>query len=215
MVDGYAVVRKGLRYILNREAGFEVCGEAEDAKRGLVAIGQLNPDIVVVEISLPGSNGIEFIKSARACHPGQRIVVLSRHDESLYAERALRAGALGYVMKRADGAEIILALRKALKGELHVSGRINGALLQRFLGANHSKNGSPVSALSDRELEVYEWIGHGKTTNEIASALGMSVKTVDSHRMHIKEKLQIKTAPELVRHAVHHVVETGAGNGAG
>lgn len=205
LIDDHVVVRQGLMYLINREEDFEVCGEAEDARKGMSAIEELDPDIVLLDISLQGANGIEFIKSVKACHAALPIVVLSMHDESLYAERALRAGAHGYVMKKADGAEIMGALRKALKGELHVSGRMNGALLQKFLGGRQSGNGSPVSALSDRELEVFELIGHGKTTREIAGALNLSIKTVDSHRMHIKEKLAITTAPELVKRAVHYV----------
>lgn len=205
IIDDHIVVRRGLLYLINREEDFEVCGEAGDARKGLEAIDLLKPDIVLVDISLPGMNGIEFIKNAQACHPGLPIVVLSMHDESLYTERAIRAGALGYVMKRANSEEIITALRKALRGELQISGSANAALLQKFFGRLQSRSGSPLSVLSDRELEVFELIGNGKTTRQIAEALGLSVKTVDSHRMHIKEKLGVTTAPELVRRAVHHV----------
>jgi DNA-binding NarL/FixJ family response regulator len=211
IIDDHIVVRRGLIYLINREEDFEVCGEAEDARKGLNAINELAPDIVLVDISLPGMNGIEFIKNAKARHPGLPIVVLSMHDESLYTERAIRAGALGYVMKRASSEEIIAALRKALQGELQISGSINATLLQKFFGGVQSKKGSPVSVLSDRELEVFELIGHGKTTREIADVLHLSPKTIDCHRMHIKEKLTIQTTPELVQRAVHHVASEAAG----
>jgi len=205
IIDDHVVVRRGLMYLINQEEDFEVCGEAGDAANGLGAIERLAPDIILVDISLPGMNGIEFIKNAKARHPGLPIVVLSMHDESLYTERAIRAGALGYVMKRASSEEIIAALRKALEGELQISGSVNAALLQKYFGSLHPGNGSPVSALSDRELEVFELIGHGKTTREIAGVLHLSPKTVDCHRMHIKEKLAIQSTPELVQRAVHHV----------
>lgn len=211
IIDDHIVVRRGLMYLINQEEDFEVCGEAEDARKGLDDIDRLSPDIVLVDISLPGMNGIEFIKNAKARYPGLPIVVLSMHDESLYTERAIRAGAMGYVMKRAGGEEIMAALRKALQGELQISGSVNAALLQKFFSGVRSKTGSPVSALSDRELEVFELIGHGRTTREIADALSLSTKTVDCHRMHIKEKLAIHTTPELVQRAVHHVENEAAG----
>jgi DNA-binding NarL/FixJ family response regulator len=170
IIDDHIVVRRGLMYLINREEDFEVCGEAEDALKGLSAIDCLKPDIVLADISLPGMNGIEFIKNAKARHPELPIIVLSMHDESLYTERAIRAGALGYVMKRANSEEIITALRKGLLGEMQISGSVNAALLQKFFGRVRSNDGSPVSVLSDRELEVFELIGHGKTTREIAGA---------------------------------------------
>ena len=212
IIDDHAILQQGLALLINREADFIVCGVRGDALAGLEAVEALSPDIVITDISLPGMGGIEFIKCAKARHTALPIVVLSMHDESLYAERALRAGALGYVMKSADVREITEAMRKALNGEWYVSGRVNGALLQRFLGVKRERNDSPVAALSDRELEVFEMLGYGKTTREIAMALNLSVKTIDSHRMHIKEKLAIRTAPELVRRAVHYVqYEAGLG----
>jgi DNA-binding NarL/FixJ family response regulator len=205
IIDDHIVVRQGIRYLINCENDLEVCGEASDARKGMDAINQLKPDIVLVDISLPGTNGIEFIKNARACRPDLPVVVLSMHDESLYGERALRAGAMGYVMKSSSSEEIITALRKALRGELHLGDKINGALLQRFLGKQARENGSPVSILSDRELEVFELIGHGKSTREIAALLHLGIKTVDSHRTHIKEKLSIQSSTELIQRAVQHV----------
>ena len=213
IIDDHVVVRRGLSYLINREEDFEVCGEAEDARNGMDAVNRLQPDIVLVDISLPGMNGIEFIKNVLACHPDLPMVVLSMHDESLYAERAIRAGALGYVMKRASNEEITAALRKALRGEFQISGSANAVLLQKYFGRLRSKDGvgTGVSVLSDRELEVFELIGQGRTTRQIAEALHLSIKTVDSHRTHIKEKLAIQTATELVQRAVHHVEAETAG----
>ena len=205
IIDDHLVVRQGLKHLIDREDDLLTCGDVADARKGLDAIHGLNPDVVLVDISLPGMNGIEFIKNVKASHPDLPIVVFSMHDESLYAERALRAGALGYVMKKADSEEMIAALRKALLGEIHTSGAIGGTLLHRLLGRQRPGNGAPVSRLSDRELEVFEMIGHGRTSREIAGALKLSIKTVDTHRMHVKEKLGLRTAIELVQHAVHHV----------
>jgi len=205
IIDDHLVVRQGLKHLINREEDLITCGDAGDAREGLDAIRLLSPDIVLVDISLPGMNGVEFIKNAKACHPALPIVVFSMHEESLYAERVLRAGALGYVMKKADSEELITALRKALQGEIYTSGAVGGALLQRLLGKQSPKREFSVSRLSDRELEVFELIGNGKTTREIAASLNLSVKTVDTHRMHVKEKLGIRSSIELVQHAVHHV----------
>jgi DNA-binding NarL/FixJ family response regulator len=205
IIDDHLVVRQGLKHLINREEDLVACGDAGDAREGLDAIRLLSPDIVLVDISLPGVNGLEFIKNAKACHPALPIVVFSMHDESLYAERVLRAGALGYVMKKADSEELITALRKALRGEIHTSGAVGGALLQRLLGRQSPKRDFSVSRLSDRELEVFELIGNGKTSREIAASLNLSIKTVDTHRMHVKEKLGLRTSIELVQHAVHHV----------
>jgi DNA-binding NarL/FixJ family response regulator len=205
IIDDHAIVRQGLVHLINQEKDFTVCGDVDDALKGMAAIDRLKPDLVMVDISLPGMNGIEFIKNAKARNPDLPVLVLSMHDESLYAERSLRAGALGYVMKGAKSGEIMAALRKALRGEIYTSAKVGMALLQKSLGNQPTQSVSLVSVLSDRELEVFELIGKGKTTREIAGVLNLSIKTVDSHRMHIKEKLGITTATELVRHAVHHV----------
>jgi len=205
IIDDHLVVRQGLKELVSEEEGLRVCGEAGDAMKGLEAINLLRPDVVLVDIGLPGMNGVEFVKNAKALHPSLPIVVFSMHDESLYAERVLRAGALGYVMKNADADEIIMALRKALQGEIHTSGAVGNTLLQKLLGKQQPKEKSSVGSLSDRELEVFEMIGRGKTTREIAGALNLSIKTVDAHRAHVKEKLGIRSATELVQHAVHHV----------
>jgi len=205
IIDDHVIVRQGLIHLINQEKDLIVCGEAEDGRSGLSAIFSLKPDVVLADVSLPGMNGIEFIKNIKACHSGLPIVVLSMHDESLYAERVLRAGALGYVTKKAASETIIAALRKALKGELYTHGTFAAALLQTLLSKQQPNDGSPVSVLSDRELEVFVMIGNGKSTHEIADALNLSVKTVDSHRTHIKDKLDLHTATELVKRAVLHI----------
>jgi DNA-binding NarL/FixJ family response regulator len=149
-------------------------------------------------------NGIEFIKSAKTLFPAIPMVVLSMHEESLYAERALRAGALGYVRKKAGAEEVVAALRDALRGKYHMSGSMGSDMLKRFLG-NGSSMESPLSRLTDRELEVFEMMGRGKTTRELADALHLSTKTVDAHRMHIKEKLNLRSVAEVMQHAVRYV----------
>lgn len=205
LIDDHLILRQGVAQLINQEDDLMIAAEAENAQEGLEAIDMHKPDIVLVDISLPGMNGIEFIKNVKARSPALPIVVLSMHDESLYAERALRAGAQGYIMKKASFDEVLLALRKGLKGEFHVSGKVGMTMFQKFLGKPQQKNDSPVSILSDRELEVFELLGRGKSTREIAVALGLSVKTVDSHRAHIKDKLRLRSAAELIQHAVRFV----------
>lgn len=213
IIDDHQMIREGLTHFINQTEGLTVCGEADNARNGMEAIASLKPDVVLVDISLPGSNGIEFIKNTKARHPKLPIVVLSMHDESLYAERALRAGAFGYIMKRESTDQVITALRKALLGELHVSGTVSAAMFRKLIGKQQSKgDGSSVTVLSDRELEVFELIGRGRTTREIAESLHLSVKTIDSHRAHIKDKLGLRTATELVQHAVRYVEHEFAGS---
>ncbi|MEI8312704.1 MAG: response regulator transcription factor [Verrucomicrobiota bacterium] len=213
LVEDHAVLRECLKLFIRQEPDMEVCGEAGNAADAFAAIPALRPDAVITDISMPGMNGIEFLKNLKALHPGIAAIVLSMHDESVYAERALRAGALGYVMKKESTGEVITALRKAFKGERHVSDKITGALLLRALGRpNQSVSASsPEDLLSDRELEVFERIGHGGDTKGIADALGVSPKTVETHRMHIKEKLRIKTLSELIQHAAVWVERKNSG----
>jgi len=205
IIDDHVVVRQGLTSLINLEPDLMVCGQSEDAQKGLSEIEKSRPDIVLLDISLPGMNGIEFLKNAKARYPDVPVIVLSMHDESLYAERALRAGALGYLMKSSSSDEVVSALRKVLKGEYHLSGGAGGAMLRKFLGNRPKAAESPVSALSDRELEVFEMTGRGKTTRQIAEALHLSIKTIDAHKMHIKEKLKLSSATELIQHAVRYV----------
>ncbi len=198
------MMRQGLRLFIDREADLEVCGEADSGTDALPRIMELLPDAIVSDISLPGMNGIEFLKNLKAQLPDIVAVVVSMHDESVYAERALRAGAHGYVMKKEAAEEIVLALRQALNGEYHVSKSVTGAIFHKALGTGGSgKSASiaPTSLLSDRELEVFELLGRGKSTREVARVLRLSGKTVETHRAHIKEKCGFTSNPEMIQHA--------------
>ena len=215
LVEDHRVLRQGLKLFIGQEPDMEVCGEAGNASEALTAVTALRPDAVVTDISLPGMNGIEFLKNIKALHPDIATVVLSMHDESVYAERALRAGALGYVMKKEGTEELVAALRKAFNGERHVSGNIIGAILHKALGAQRpGKNlpASPVELLSDRELEILEHIGRGENTKGIADVLNLSPKTVETHRVHIKEKLGITSILELTQYAALWVEHESVGD---
>ena len=206
LVDDHAVVRKGLSAMIAEEEGFAVCGEAETAPQALEAMRRLNPDVALLDISLPGTNGIELIKAMLAERPKLPILMLSVHDESLYAVRALRAGAKGYLMKSEAVSEIFAALRKVLAGEIYVSSRFGERLVfQVVQSQNGSLLGSPVDKLSDRELEVFHHLGKGHGTREIAANLNLSVKTIETHRAHIKDKLGVKDSNEMVRFALDWV----------
>ncbi len=214
LLEDHCVVREGLRLYLQQEPDMEVCGEASEAAAALDAIEKLQPDAVVSDVSLPGMNGIEFLKNLKARFPSIPAVVLSMHHESVYAERALRAGALGYVMKKESTAVVVKALRKALAGDYYVSDKVTGSIFHKALlkpGAGKMSEPSPVDLLSDRELEVFELLGAGKSTRDIAEALRLSPKTVESHRAHIKEKLHLDTATEMLQHATLWVEHAGAG----
>ncbi len=215
IVEDHCIVRQALKLYIEQEPDMEVCGEAENAIEALSAINALLPDALVSDISLPGMNGIEFLKNMKAQHPRIAAVVLSMHDESIYAERALRAGALGYVMKKESVAEVIAALRKAFAGDYHVSKNIVGAIFHKALGTcgpGKTASPSPLQLLSDREIEIFEMLGTGKSTRNIAAALHLSPKTVESHRAHIKEKLNLSSALEMVQHATLWVEHESEGN---
>ncbi|WP_395747891.1 response regulator [Prosthecobacter sp.] len=206
IVDDHPIFRNGISQLINHEADLHVCGEICSAAHALTAVEDLKPDIVVLDISIQGTNGIELMKSIRALHPVLPALMVSMHEESIYAERALRAGARGYVMKAAPSEKVIEAIRRVLSGSLYLSDAIGGRLLDTFLNGRGSNVGSsPVEQLSDRELEIFRAVGEGRGTREIARSLFLSVKTVETHRAHIKDKLQLKTAPELVRAAVEWV----------
>ena len=193
--------------MLEHESDLMVCGEAGTVREALQSIERLKPDLAVVDISLKGANGIELLKSAKALFPMLPTIVLSMHDESLYAERALRAGARGYVMKQEASDQVISAIRTALAGDLYVSSSMNKRMLRRMVLGTEASDTSPVWNLSDRELEVLQLIGCGHGTRQIAEELHLSVKTIETHRAHIKDKLDLKTGPELTRFAVEWVNE--------
>lgn len=205
VVDDHAVFRDGLVRILQQEKDLEVCGEATDAGEALKELEKMKPDLAIIDISLEGANGIDLTKTVRARFPAMRILVLSMHKESLYAERALRAGANGYIMKRESGATLLEAVRRILQGSIYVSEKLNELLLHRVSNPGHEHGASPVDQLSDRELEVFQLIGHGYGTRQIAEKLNLSMKTVESHREHIRDKLDIVNTFELVRFAIHWI----------
>jgi len=207
IVDDHPVFRHGIAALINAENDLTVCGEAGSSPSALDAMRRLNPDVALLDISLPGTNGIELIKLMKSEHPKLPLLMLSMHDESLYALRALRAGALGYVMKAEALTHVLDALRKVLKGEIYVSPRLSDRLIFQAIQSVDGGMGSPVDRLSDRELEVLELLGRGFGTKEIASELHLSVKTIETHRAHIKEKLGFRDAGEMVRFAIDWVAQ--------
>ncbi|MGE3536827.1 MAG: response regulator [Candidatus Tectimicrobiota bacterium] len=205
IVDDHPIVRQGLAQMINQEADLVVCGEAEEASHALEAIAALRPDLVLVDLSLKGGSGLELIKSLKTRHSSLVILVVSMHDESLYVERVLRAGARGYIMKQ-EATDIMLnAIRRVLRGEIYVSDKMMTRILGKLVLDTPDTASSPLERLSNRELEVFRLIGEGQSTRHIAAALHVSIKTVESHRAHIKEKLQLHDTVDLVRHAVQWV----------
>ena len=201
IVDDHPMMREGLAGLLGSQPDTEVCGEAENAAQALDMIPGCSPDIVIADITLPGKSGIELIKDIVAMHPGVKTIAVSMHDESVYAERVLRAGARGYIMKKEGGKRILEAIRKVRAGEVAVSEKMSAQILRIFSGHHGSDMDSPVRQLTDREFEVFELLGRGLGTVQMAAELHISVKTVEVHRAHIKEKLQIKSGTELIAYA--------------
>lgn len=210
IVDDHPLMRKGLVMTIEKEMGFEVSGQNESAEGALSEIVKNVPDVAVVDISLPGMNGIELIKNLLHQLPELKILVVSRHDEELYAERALRAGAKGYLMKLEAAETLITAIRQILNGGIYLSDKIGTKMLMKLTSGNSSKSDNPLDVLSDRELEVFELTGKGLSTREIGDKLHISIKTVESHRANIKDKLHLETANELMRHAVRWVEGTNS-----
>lgn len=202
IVDDHPIFRQGIVQLLRNVPGVTICGEAENAQGALDAMRRLQPEVLLLDVSMPGTNGIELIKLLLAEQPRLRILVLSMYDESLYALRALRAGAKGYVMKHQAMESVIDALRKVIAGGIYVSPAFAERLVFKAVQGSDSDLGSPVDKLSDRELEVLQLFGQGKSTREVAEALHLSVKTIETHRAHIKEKLGFKDAGEMVKFAV-------------
>ena len=212
IVDDHPIVRSGLAQLIRGEEDLHVCGQADDAEGALRAIASHPPEIVLVDISLQDSNGIELIRAIRGTQPDLPVLVLSMHDENLYAQRALKAGAQGYVMKQEEPTTVLRAIRRVLGGDVYVSERIASRMLQQFVGSDDvglAKTG--LSRLSDRELEVFELIGRGMSSREIADKLHRSVKTIETRRAHIKRKLELRNAAELMQHAVNWVGSAGVG----
>jgi len=201
LVEDHPIFRKGLMEVLNSEPGLEVVGECEDAPGALKAVKELKPRLVIVDITLKDSSGIELIKDIRLRYPEMLILTLSMHDETIYAERALRAGSRGYIMKQHAPETVVKAIYQVLDGKVFVSDEIANRIFTSFIDGRGTAEQSPVERLSDRELEVFELIGRGLGTRKISEKLHVSVKTVENHRAHIKEKLNLSSAIELVQHA--------------
>ena len=201
LVDDHAVVRFGIAQLINQQSDLVVCGEEEDANHALGAIGKLKPDLVIADISLKDSSGLELMRNVKAQYPGLPVLVVSAHDESVYAEIAFRAGALGYLMKAEALEKIVAAVRRVLSGNVYVSDALSAKMLQRQVRGQTSIEQSPVKGLSDRELEVFQLIGRWKKTKEIAHELHLSIKTIEYYREQIKQKLNLTSAVELTQYA--------------
>lgn len=206
IVDDHPLLRRGISQMINTEKDLLVVGEAEDAHKALDEIARSKCDMAIIDISLGGTSGIELLKNIKVRYPKLLVLVLSMHDETVYAQRALRAGAAGYIMKQEASERVIQAIRKILNGEVYLSERLGSRMLNTLVGGRSGTlAGSPIEELSDRELEVFSLIGQGHGTRPIAEKLHLSVKTIESHRAHIKEKLNLKNATELVHHAIQWV----------
>jgi DNA-binding NarL/FixJ family response regulator len=208
IVDDHPVVRDGLVQQLGREPDLEVCAQAGSASQAIEGVEKMKPDLVLADINLPGRSGLELIREVRALAPEIPVLVLSMHDESVFAERVLRAGGRGYVSKQAGPEKLAAAIRIVLGGQIYVSETVSTRLLDGLSGKASSRAASPIEKLTDRELEVFTLIGQAKETKEIAQRLHMSTKTVEAHRGSIKRKLKLKSGPELTRHAVLWVEAT-------
>lgn len=202
IVDDHPMTRRGLMELIKHEPDLTVCGEADTATQALEAVKNLKPDLALVDITLPRKSGLVLIKDIRLWAPSVYVLALSMHDESLYAERVLRAGGHGYIMKNEGGEKLLGAIRHVLEGKTYVSEGVSGRIVENFAGRRKDSGPTTLSRLTDREFEVFQLIGQGLPTAEIGERLHLSPKTVDSHRLHIKEKLKLHNLPELMRYAV-------------
>ncbi len=207
IVDDHPVVRAGLRELLAAEPSLSVVGEAADVHEGLRQVAALSPDLVIVDLSLRGSNGLDLLKRIRAEHPEVRMIVASMHDEADFADRALAAGAMGYVSKHEPLETILDAVRRVMGGRVYLSPQMTERMLQRMTRRGTARRATPIDGLSDRELEVFEAIGNGHSTREIAQQLQLSVKTIETHRENIKRKLGLANNSELIRRSWQWVLE--------
>jgi DNA-binding NarL/FixJ family response regulator len=209
VVDDHPFMRAGMTQLIDRQPDLQVCGEAGNSADAMREVARCHPDLVLTDLTMPGRGGLEFIKDLQAMAAGVPVLVMSMHDEAIYAERVLRAGGRGYIMKEAGGENLLAAVRQVLRGEVYVSPRMAARLLEMFSGRKPRGSSSPIEKLSDREFEVFQLIGQGNSTRDIAARLNLSPKTVDVHRGHIKEKLELKDTTALVRHAVRWVETQG------
>lgn len=202
LVDDHPIVRQGVAAMLNQQPDISVCGTAEDPHQALETVAKLKPDLVIVDLSLKKGSGIDLLKDLKVRYPKLLTLVLSMHDESLYALRVLRAGASGYIMKQAATENVLVAVRRVLAGEVYLSEEMGKRMMEQIAGKPAKRSGSPIEDLSDRELQVFNMIGQGRGTRQIAEELHLSVKTIESHRARIKDKLNLQTGAELVQHAI-------------
>jgi DNA-binding NarL/FixJ family response regulator len=203
IVDDHPIVRQGLRRVMENEEDLTVCGEAETARDARALIKELSPDVVIADISLKQGDGIELVRDVRAHHPQLPILVLSMHDETIYAERMLSAGANGYIMKQAASEQFLVSLRRVLDGGIYVSEAVGNNMIQKFAAGGSYISANPIDRLSNRELQILHMIGKGMSTRETAHSLNLSIKTVESHRQRIKRKLNLTTGTQLVQYAVN------------
>ena len=201
IVDDHPMTRAGVTYLINHQTDITVCGEAENAAEALDFLAENKPDLMLIDITLPGKSGLELIKDVKAIRPELAMLVISMHDESLYADRVLRAGARGYITKHEGGEKLMAAIRQVLSGKIYVSESMSAHILEIFTGGQTGSDRSSIQSLSDREFEVFEALGQGLSSHEIAKKLHLSAKTVDAHRANIKTKLKINTTAELISFA--------------
>lgn len=202
LVDDHPMMRMGIIQLLGKQPTLEICGEANSPAEAMTLIAQSHPDLILVDISMKGASGLEFIKDVQAVHGHIPMLVVSMHDEKIYAERALRAGACGYIMKEESAEYLLAAVQRVLEGGIYLSKTMSARLLKTLVNADSHNAQSPLQKLTDREFEVFRLIGQGQTTDEIAEQLHISPKTVDVHRFQIKDKLQLKSGTALVHYAV-------------
>lgn len=205
IVDDHPMMRTGLAQLIDNEPDLKVRAQADNASQALDAVARQPFDLILLDISLPDKSGLELMKDIQTLKPGLPILVVSMHDELLYAERVLRAGGRGYIMKQEGGKKFLHAIRQVLSGQIYVSEKMSARILENMSGRHHEPSASPVQRLSDREFEVFQLIGQGKGTRQIAQQLRLSMKTVEVHRANIKKKLKLKTATDLVSHAIRWV----------
>jgi DNA-binding NarL/FixJ family response regulator len=202
LVDDHPLLRQGLSLLINQQQDLEVCGWAEDAETALQAIANHRPSVMIVDISLNGTDGLDLLKTVRSFDGALPVLILSMHDEGVYAERALRAGANGYIMKQQATEEVLAAVRRILDGGVYLSDGMSNKMLQQYVGGAPTSASSRISNLSDRELEVFCLVGEGRATREIANQLRLSVKTIETYQAHIKEKLVLRSGRELIQQAI-------------
>ena len=208
IVDDHPLVRQGIIGLISTQPDFEVCGEASGIEEALELVAATRPEVAIIDLTLKDGNGIELIKILKERHRDVKLLVISMHDESLFAERALRAGAVGYVNKQEAIRTVVQAVRTILAGRLYLSPIMTERMVHLAVGAHGDRSVSPLERLTDREIEIFEMIGRGLTSREIAKQLNLSPKTVETHREHVKEKLELKNAVELTTHAVQWVLES-------